>query len=102
MARPGVGAEQIKHAMEAASQIYEALTFTHEATHGLRHYLGWEAQAFGGETLCGITILTTNGDGKIVRAVIHHRSLGSVLKFSVEPGRRLHGKVDDSLFYGPA
>jgi pimeloyl-ACP methyl ester carboxylesterase len=99
MSRPVAGAEQVKNVLEAASKIYEALTFTHEATLGPRQYLEWEARAFGGERLLGITILTKNEDGKIVHAAIHHRSLGSVLKFSAELGRRLYGKVDDSLFY---
>jgi pimeloyl-ACP methyl ester carboxylesterase len=100
LAKPVVGAEQVKTVMGAASKIYEALEFTHEAMQGLRTYLEWEAQAFGGEKLCGITILTKNADGKIVRAAIHHRPLGSALKLSTELGRRLQGQVDASHFYG--
>jgi pimeloyl-ACP methyl ester carboxylesterase len=96
---PVVGAEQVMTVMATASTIYEALAFTQRATEGQRTYLEWEAQAFGGEKLSGITILTRNEDGKIVRAAIHHRPLGGALKFSAELGRRLQGKVDASRFY---
>jgi pimeloyl-ACP methyl ester carboxylesterase len=99
LVRPIAGAEQVKTVMAAASQIYEALDFTHETTHGLRSYLEWEAQAFGGEKLAGVTILIRNEQGKIVRAAIHHRPLGGALKLSAELGRRLRGKVEASHFY---
>jgi pimeloyl-ACP methyl ester carboxylesterase len=102
LARPVVGADQVKTVMAAASAIYEALAFTHETTHGLRSYLEWEAQAFGGEKLYGVTILTKNEDGKVERAAIHHRPLGPALKFSAELGRRLQGRVDASHFLGAA
>jgi len=99
LARPVAGAEQVKAVMGTASQIYEALAFTHQTTSGLRSYLEWEAQAFGGEKLNGITVLTRNEEGRIVRAAIHHRPLGGALKFSAELGRRLRGKLDASHFY---
>ena len=102
LAKPVVGAEQVKTVMGTASAIYEALTFTQQATEGQRTYLEWEAQAFGGEKLSGITILTRDDAGKIARAAIHHRPLGGALKFSAELGRRLQGKVDASHFYGAA
>jgi len=99
LAKPVIGAEQVTTVMATASNIYEALAFTHEATNGLRTYLEWEAQAFGGVKLSGITILTKNEQGKIVRAAIHHRPLGGALKFSAELGRRLHGKVAAAHFF---
>jgi predicted alpha/beta-hydrolase family hydrolase len=99
LARPVIGVEHVKTVMGTASKIYEALAFTHEASSGRRSYLEWEAQAFGGEKLCGITILTRNEEGKIVRAAIHHRPLGGALKFSAELGHRLQGQVDASHFY---
>lgn len=99
LARPVAGAEQVKTVMGTASQIYEALAFTHQTTSGLRSYLEWEAQAFGGVKLSGITVLTRNEEGKIVRAAIHHRPLGGALKFSAELGRRLQGKLEASHFY---
>ena len=102
MRRPVVGAEQVKTVMGVASGIYEALVFTQQASSGLRTYLEWEAQAFGGEKLSGITVLTRNEEGKIVRAAIHHRPLAGALKFSAEIGRRLKGKVDDGLFFDAA
>ena len=102
LAKPVIGAEQVTTVMATASNIYEALAFTHEATNGLRTYLEWEAQAFGGVKLSGITILTKNEQGKIVRAAIHHRPLGGLLKFSAELGRRLHGKIAATHFFSAA
>jgi pimeloyl-ACP methyl ester carboxylesterase len=102
LAKPVVGREQVKTVMGTASQIYEALTFTQEAAEGHRSYLEWEAQAFGGEALRGITVLTKNGDGQIVHAAIHHRPLGAALKFSTELRKRLNGKVGAEHFYDVA
>jgi pimeloyl-ACP methyl ester carboxylesterase len=99
LAEPVAGIEQVKTVMATASTIYEALAFTHQANEGLRSYLEWEAEAFGGEKLRGVTILTRNEQGKIVRAAIHHRPLGSALKFSAELGRRLQGQVDARHFH---
>jgi pimeloyl-ACP methyl ester carboxylesterase len=102
LAKPVIGAEQVTTVMATASNIYETLAFTHEATNGLRTYLEWGAQAFGGIKLSGITILTKNEQGKIVRAAIHHRPLGGLLKFSAELGRRLEGKVPATHFFSGA
>ncbi|MDB5859955.1 MAG: alpha/beta fold family hydrolase [Ramlibacter sp.] len=102
LAKPVAGFEQVKAVMGAASKIYEALEFTAEAADGQRTYLEWEAQAFGGQKLSGITILTRGDDGKIVRAAIHHRPLGAVLRFSSELARRLHGVVDGNHFHQEA
>jgi hypothetical protein len=99
LARPAVGVDQVKTVMTAASRIYEALSFTHEAHSGLRDYLEWEVQAFGGEKMRGITVLTKNAQGKIVHVAIHHRPLGGAIKFSAELGRRLRGQIDAGLFY---
>jgi pimeloyl-ACP methyl ester carboxylesterase len=102
LAKPAIGIEQVKTMMTTASKIYEALSFTHEARNGQRDYLEWEVQAFGGERMRGVTVLTKNAAGKIVHVAIHHRPLGGALKFSAELGRRLQGKVDASLFYSGA
>ena len=99
LARPVAGVEQVKNVMGAASKIYEALTFTHEASAGLRSYLEWEAQAFGGERLCGVTVLTKDEEGRIVHAAIHHRPLRAALRFSAELGHRLQGQLDASYFH---
>ncbi|HXZ08568.1 MAG TPA: alpha/beta hydrolase [Paraburkholderia sp.] len=99
LAKPVVGIEQVKTVMSAASKIYEALSFTHEAHHDMRDYLEWKVQAFGGEQMRGITVLTKNAQGKIVHVAIHHRPLGGVLKFSAELARVLQGQVDTSFFY---
>ncbi len=102
LARPIAGAEQVKAVMTEASRIYESLSFTNEATNGKRSYLEWSAQAFGGERLSGVTILTKNDDGKVVHAAIHHRPLTAALKFSAELGRRLQGRIDGSHFHSVA
>jgi len=99
LAKPVVGIDQVKTVMSAASKIYEALSFTHEAHNDPRNYLEWEVQAFGGEQMRGITVLTKNADGKIVHVAIHHRPLGGALKFSAELSRVLQGQVDASFFY---
>jgi hypothetical protein len=99
LAKPVVGIDQVKTVMSAASKIYEALSFTHEAHDDPRDYLEWEVQAFGGEQMRGITVLTKNAHGKIVHVAIHHRPLGGALKFSSELGRVLQGQVDASVFY---
>ncbi len=100
LTRPVVGADQVKTVMGTASAIYELVTFTHQAREGSRDYLEWEARAFGGEVLHGITILTKNADGKVQRAAIHHRPLGMALKFSAELGRRLQGQIPSDHFFG--
>ena len=99
LAKPVVGRDQVKTVMAAASRIYESLDFTHEAVNGERNYLEWQARAFGGEELSGITVLTKNDEGKIVRVAIHHRPLGAAVKFSVELGRRVGASVDASHFH---
>ena len=100
LTRPIVGADQVKTVMGTASGIYELVTFTHQAREGTRDYLEWEARAFGGEMLYGITILTKNAEGKVQRAAIHHRPLGMALKFSAELGRRLQGRIPSDHFFG--
>jgi pimeloyl-ACP methyl ester carboxylesterase len=102
LAKPVVGIDQVKTVMSAASRIYEALSFTHEAHNQPRNYLEWEVRAFGGEQMRGITVLTKNAAGKIVHVAIHHRPLGGALKFSAELGRVLQGQIDSSAFYRAA
>ncbi len=102
LTRPAVGVDQVKTILGTASGIYEALAFTHEVVDGPRTYLEWEAQAFGGEKLHGITILIRGEDDKIARVAIHHRPLGGALKFSSELARRLQGQVDADLFHALA
>jgi SnoaL-like domain len=93
------GREQVMRVMGTASGIYESLRFIHEARHGLRTYLEWEATALGGVELRGVTILIRNESGQIVHVAIHHRPLGAALRFSSELGRRLAGAVDPGHFY---
>ena len=88
----------MKVILATASGIYDSLAFTHEAGHGSRTYLEWEATAFDGVTMSGIRVLTKNVDGKIARAAIHHRRQGALHMFSGELRRRLDGTVDSSYF----
>jgi pimeloyl-ACP methyl ester carboxylesterase len=97
--RPIEGREKVKVAMGTASGIYESLDFTHEASNGSSTYLEWEATAFGGVAISGVTVLTRNDRGQILRAAIHHRPLGAALAFSAEMRKRLDGAIDPSHFY---
>jgi hypothetical protein len=93
------GRDQVKNVMAAASTIYDSLVFTQETVNGERSYLEWHATAFGGTQIDGVTILTKDADGQIVRAAIHHRPLGAVHRFSAELGRRLAGVLDAEYFH---
>ena len=95
------GRGTIEIVMEAASKIYESLIFTHDAVHGSRHYLEWQATAFGGAQLAGVTVLTKNDAGEITHVAIHHRPLQGALRFSAELGRRLEGLIDRGYFHAP-
>ena len=99
LTRPIVGRAEVMRVMGTAGGIYESLVFTHEATAGQRSYLEWEASAFGGMALLGVTILTKDAGGQIVRAAIHHRPLGAALRFSAELRERLAGVIDAGYFY---
>lgn len=96
---PVEGRDNVKIVMAAASGIYESLEFTHQAVNGARTYLEWQATALGGMALRGVTILTKNESGQIVRAAIHHRPLDAALTFSTELGNRVGGAIDAALFY---
>ncbi|WP_205346808.1 alpha/beta fold hydrolase [Pseudonocardia broussonetiae] len=97
--RPVVGPEAVQQVMAAASGIYESLTFTHQAGAGVRTYLEWEATAFGGTRLQGVTVLTKDDEGRIVDVAIHHRPLAAALAFSRELGERLAGTIDRDHFH---
>jgi surfactin synthase thioesterase subunit len=99
LTRPVEGREQVMRVMGTASGIYDSLLFTREATGGPRTYLEWEATAFGGVVLEGVTVLTKDGSGQVVHAAIHHRPLGAALRFSRELRKRLTGVVDPGYFY---
>ena len=101
LTRPIEGRDRVMQVMGTASAIYESLVFTHEASAGPRTYLEWEATAFGGMVVRGVTVLTKDADGRVVRAAIHHRPLWAALRFSSELGQRLTGTVDAEHFYGP-
>ncbi|MFD9003082.1 alpha/beta fold hydrolase [Streptomyces sp. NPDC059582] len=99
LTRPVEGRDQVKKVMGAASVIYESLRFTQETVDGPRTYLEWQATAFGGLPIEGVTILTKNADGQILRAAIHHRPLGALLRFSAALRNRLAGEIDTDHFH---
>jgi hypothetical protein len=94
------GRDLVKQVMATASGIYDSLVFTHEASNGRRTYIEWEATAFGGVTMKGVTILTKNERGEIVSARIHHRPLGAALRFSAEIHARLPEVIDPGDVHG--
>ncbi|GAA4701521.1 hypothetical protein GCM10023215_45570 [Pseudonocardia yuanmonensis] len=97
--RPVEGAEAVQQVMAAASSIYESLTFTQQATEGRREYLEWEATAFGGTSISGVTVLAKDDEGRIAEIAIHHRPLQAALTFSAALGEKLAGVVDAEHFY---
>ncbi|MER6850650.1 alpha/beta hydrolase [Streptomyces flaveolus] len=99
LAIPVEGREKVKATMTQASKIYESLEFVRETAQGVRTYLEWEATAFGGMQIYGVTVLTKGTDGRINHVAIHHRPLGAALRFSVEMRERLTGTVDSSHFH---
>ena len=101
MARPVKGRERVQTILGAASRLYEALEFTHKSKDGDHSFLEWEARIVGGEPVSGITILTANDQGKIVRIAIHHRPLSGALHFSSGLQTALAGKIEADLFYSP-
>jgi hypothetical protein len=96
---PIKGRDCVKSVMATASKVYEALTFTHQVENDRQTYLEWDAKAFGGQPLSGVTILTKNPDGLIVHIAIHHRPLSAVLRFSIEMRDRLKSKIEPDYFY---
>ena len=102
LTRPVAGRGQVSQVMTAASGIYESLAFTQESSQGRRTYLEWEATAFGGTQMQGVTVLTKDEQERIVRVAIHHRPLGEALSFSAALRSRLAGRIDAAYFYdGP-
>jgi hypothetical protein len=99
--RPIEGRDHVILVMETATETYESLVFTHEASDGRHSYLEWEGTAFGGMALDGVTTLTRDEDGRIVRAAIHYRPLGAALRFSEELRDRLEGLLESTYFYNP-
>jgi hypothetical protein len=101
MRRPIEGRDSVMRVMGIASEVYESLVFTHEASDGPRSYLEWGATAFGGVVLYGVTVLTTDQDGRIVHVAVHHRPLRAALRFSQEMRERVADVVDPGHFYDP-
>ena len=100
LVRPIEGSDAVQHVMATASGIYESLVFTQQAAAGSRTYLEWEATAFGGTRLLGVTVLAKDDEGRITDIAIHHRPLSAALTFSRTLGDLLEGTVDRDHFYG--
>ena len=96
---PMEGRDCVKSIMATASKVYEELTFTCQVESDQQTYLEWDAKAFGGQPLSGVTILTKKQDGLIVHIAIHHRPLSAVLRFSIELRDRLKSKIKLDYFY---
>ena len=93
------GRERVATILGAASQLYEALEFTHRGQDGDHSFMVWKALLHGGEPVSGITILKTSASGKIVNIAIHHRPLPGLLRFSSQLRQALAGKIEPELFY---
>jgi hypothetical protein len=91
---PITGRDQVKAVIAAASRIYESMEFTHESVTGDRSYAEWNAVAFGGEPLSGVTILERNSAGQIRFVAIHHRPWRAATKFAEAIRDELAGVVD--------
>ncbi|MDX3233519.1 alpha/beta hydrolase [Streptomyces sp. ME19-01-6] len=78
--------EQVEALMAAVSSLYERLEFVRKVQDGPRTYLEWEASAFGGFAMKGITILTRDDEGLITEIAIHHRPFGAVAQINAKVG----------------
>ncbi|WP_439655969.1 nuclear transport factor 2 family protein [Lentzea sp. HUAS TT2] len=96
--RPVTGRDRVARVLEIASGIYDSLDFTNQVSDGDRTYLEWEAEALGGTAMRGVTVLTRNNAGLIVRAAIHHRPLDAALAFSAEVARRAGDFIEADHF----
>ncbi|MFF0190198.1 alpha/beta fold hydrolase [Streptomyces sp. NPDC005244] len=86
LAKPVERKEHVEALMTAVSSVYERLEFVRKAQDGPRTYLEWEAVAFGGFQMKGITILTRDDEGLITEIAIHHRPIGAVLQINAKVG----------------
>ncbi|MFF9777988.1 alpha/beta fold hydrolase [Streptomyces sp. NPDC013978] len=86
LAKPVERKEHVEALMTAVSSVYERLEFVRKAQDGPRTYLEWEAAAFGGFEMKGITILTRDDEGLITEIAIHHRPIGAVLQINAKVG----------------
>ena len=98
LAKPVKGKDLVAQVLATASSIYESLEFTAEAHNGPTTYLQWQATAFGGMQIRGITILDRDASGKIAAAAIHHRPLGAALRFAAEIRNRLAAEIPADHF----
>jgi pimeloyl-ACP methyl ester carboxylesterase len=96
---PIEGRDDVAAVMGAASGIYTALTFTHEARQGDRTYLEWDAALHDGTEVSGVTRLVADEHGRTTEIAIHHRPLDGALRFSDELGRRLEGRIERDRFH---
>jgi hypothetical protein len=82
------GRENVFRALRLSASLYDRLNFVHQAVLPDRTYMEWAATAFG-LAISGVTVLTIDSDGWLVRIALHHRPLGVVQRFSAEFSDRL-------------
>jgi hypothetical protein len=93
LAHPIIGRDAIWNILRLSGSLYDRLEFTHELASPDRTYLEWEATALGLE-IWGLTALTKDTQGHIIRVALHHRPLGAVTRFSAELADRLTAIVN--------
>jgi hypothetical protein len=87
-AQPITGRDAIWSVLKLSGSLYDILEFTHEVVSADRAYLEWEARGLGLE-IWGLTALTKDTQGRIIRISLHHRPLGVVTRFSAQLADRL-------------
>jgi hypothetical protein len=80
-AHPITGRDEIWHVLRLSGSLYDRLEFTHEVIAADRTYLEWEASASGLQ-IWGVTALTKDTEGHVIRVAMTIRPLGAVNRFS--------------------
>jgi hypothetical protein len=78
---PIVGRTAVWRTLRHSASIYDQLKFTLETASDRRVYLEWEGEA-GGLPLAGLTALTLDDEGRVLKVAIHHRPLAAVKRFA--------------------
>jgi hypothetical protein len=87
-AHPITGRDTIWSVLKLSGSLCDMLEFTHEVVSPDRTYLEWEARGLGLQ-IWGLTALTKDTQGRIIRIALHHRPLGVVTWFSAQLAERL-------------
>src|SRR5262245_56233685 len=70
---PVRGQDSVKQVLAAATDLYKSVQFTHTSSARHKQYLEWIAEAHNGVKFKGVTALTRDPAGLIIRSAIHHR-----------------------------